>query len=466
MLHPAFRLGASVWMATVGVVVMSSCAPDIRLRDAQQHQPLEAECTVDVIGTGIVDMETDYLPHVITCENGAADFAALQAQAVAARSYAYYKIGRGEPIADGTSDQVYSCGAEPTQLALDAVASTAGEVLRYHDTQVAAFYVAGAVPSDVDACIAVAGDNDYSSTEHYVTNNWGRAGAGLEQTTLGWVHEENWANRGCKSQNGAHCLAEAGWGYEDILLFYYGMDIVREQTTGSCAPPLTDPHGCGVVVDEAGDAGVVIEEDDLCAIQGCASDDALTASGSGHDDGHLQTPSTDDADCFHRWRFSVDNAADLEVQVFLPDVEVVFPSTLRYDVHTTSRSVSVDIDTAERGWVSLGTFAFDVGNLTWVELASAQGAGGQVPFDALWVGPEGQGPADDFVDVDGGVSPADGGVGAPDAGEAGVDAGGPVDDDDLPPSVVRCACSTSHDGSAGAAALLGVWIVLLRRRRS
>jgi hypothetical protein len=86
-------------------------------------------------------------PTSIACENGGADFAALQAQAVAARSYLYYKIGREGRIGDGQGDQVYSCGRGPGQEHIDAAASTAGQVLTYHDAVIAAFYVAGAIPS-------------------------------------------------------------------------------------------------------------------------------------------------------------------------------------------------------------------------------------------------------------------------------------------------------------------------------
>ena len=45
--------------------------------------------TVNVQGIGPVPTESDYVPHVVACENGAASFEALKAQAVAARSYAY-----------------------------------------------------------------------------------------------------------------------------------------------------------------------------------------------------------------------------------------------------------------------------------------------------------------------------------------------------------------------------------------
>src|SRR5262245_46046125 len=89
-------------------------------------------------------VETDYIPDVVGCENGGADPPALEAQAIAARSFLYYHLERGGSIGDGSSDQVYSCGREPTEAHEAAAEATAGLVLRYRDAQVAAFYVAGA----------------------------------------------------------------------------------------------------------------------------------------------------------------------------------------------------------------------------------------------------------------------------------------------------------------------------------
>ena len=51
-----------------------------------------------------LDIEDDYLPHVVACENDGAGPEALRAQAVAARSYAYYKIGESVPVTDGQGD--------------------------------------------------------------------------------------------------------------------------------------------------------------------------------------------------------------------------------------------------------------------------------------------------------------------------------------------------------------------------
>ena len=58
-----------------------------------------------------VDFEKNYLPNVVMRENGAASFEALKAQAVAARTYAYYKLNRGDSyLINSQADQVYSHG--------------------------------------------------------------------------------------------------------------------------------------------------------------------------------------------------------------------------------------------------------------------------------------------------------------------------------------------------------------------
>lgn len=197
----------------------------------------EAYCQIDVDGVGTLDVEEDYLPHVIQCENDGAGPESLRAQAITARSYAYYKIDATGSVTDGQGDQVYSCGKTPQQRHFDAVAETAGQFLMYQDTIVAAFYVAGSDPGDRDTCIADSGDPDPTGTEKFVTYNEGLAGQDIEQTTLGWVNDQNWANRGCMSQWGSRCLEETGqYGYDSIVRFYYGSDILRVQAAGPCVP--------------------------------------------------------------------------------------------------------------------------------------------------------------------------------------------------------------------------------------
>lgn len=177
-----------------------------------------------VEGVGMVPIEDHYLPSVVACENGAAEPAALVAQAIAARSYLYYELERNGMIADGTGAQVYTCGREPEAQHHAAVNESRHLVLALEDTVVAAFYVAGATPSD-PSCIAMDSDLDPTNTERFVTYNMGRSGRDITQTPLGFIDPNNLANRGCMSQNGSRCLAQRDLGHEAILRFYYGDDI-------------------------------------------------------------------------------------------------------------------------------------------------------------------------------------------------------------------------------------------------
>ena len=219
--------------------------------------PPAAYCTAMVTGTGVVDVENDYLPHVVACENGGASFEALEVQAVAARSFLYYKLALQGYINDGTGDQVYSCGATPGPDHYAAVAATSGEVLMYSGVVIASFFVAGALQSP-PSCMG--GSSDPTSTEQWVTYNMGNSGASVVQTPLGWVDPANVYNRGCMSQNGSHCLSDDGWLYDDILRFYYGDDIAIVTATGTCVsgePPACTAAGavvCGGGETTANDA--------------------------------------------------------------------------------------------------------------------------------------------------------------------------------------------------------------------
>jgi hypothetical protein len=234
------RFGDTAAIAVVaGTIAASGC---LGLDTDFRSLALEAYCEVPVSGVGTLDVENDYLPHVIACENGAADFEALKVQAISARSYLYYKLDTSGQIGDGTGDQVYTCNNMPGDDHFDAVTETSGEVLQYMGTQVAAFYVAGAL-QEPPGCVG--GGNDPTATERYVTYNEGKSGAEITQTSLGFVSPGNFANRGCMSQNGSHCLAELGRGADEILRFYYGEDIERVVSEGPCVSgvPGGDPDG-------------------------------------------------------------------------------------------------------------------------------------------------------------------------------------------------------------------------------
>ncbi len=215
-------------------LLLAACAPDDGLR--MLRLPVTAICSVTVEGKGAKDVETDYLPHVVTCENGAADGEALKAQAVAARTYMYYKVATSGSVKDGTSDQVYTCASQPSQKHYDAVKATSGQVLVWSNVVICSFFVAGAKPTAA-SCVAASGDPDPTNTEKYVTYNEGKSGSGITQSSLGWVSPSNKYNRGCLSQNGSHCLSLKGRPYPEIVRFYYGDDIVLSTATGSCVTP-------------------------------------------------------------------------------------------------------------------------------------------------------------------------------------------------------------------------------------
>jgi hypothetical protein len=207
---------------------------------------LTAYCQANVTGVGMIDTETDYLPHVVHCENGGAPLESLKAQAVASRTYLYYKMDTSGSIADGQGDQVYTCGSEPDADDIAAVNATSGIVLQYNDASIAAFFVAGA-DSTPPACMDEGTDS--TDTVQYVTYNQGLSGSNINQTSLGYVDPTNYANRGCMSQLGSRCLADEGDSFDTILKFYYGDDIQIVQSTGSC------------IVSNAPDGGSVVQPD-------------------------------------------------------------------------------------------------------------------------------------------------------------------------------------------------------------
>ena len=149
-------------------------------------EALTAACTASVAGT-TRDVETDYLPHVVHCENGGAPFEALKAQAVAARTFLYYKLETSGSIGDGQGDQVYSCGSPPTAEQIRAVAETEGQVLRYENATICSFFVAGGAASP-PAC-----HDTPASTSGDVTYNEGLTGTAVHRSPLGDTSASNGA---------------------------------------------------------------------------------------------------------------------------------------------------------------------------------------------------------------------------------------------------------------------------------
>ena len=161
-------------------------------------------------------LESEYLPVVVACENGAAPFESMKAQAVASRTFAMYKInhprGSDFDVWDNESDQVYNPSKTVTGQHRQSVTDTNGIVLKYTGKIICAFYVSGT-----------------GSTAKYVTYNEGKSGDSITQTTLGWCTDppsKNPYNRGCMGQVQANDLASAkGYDYQQILRYFYGADI-------------------------------------------------------------------------------------------------------------------------------------------------------------------------------------------------------------------------------------------------
>jgi len=234
--------------AILAAIGLAACASDggSQERTGSSAAPLDAYCTAKVNGVGTLDVETDYLPHVVHCENGGAPLESLKAQAVAARTYLYYKLDSSGSIDDGQGDQVYSCASEPDADDKEAVLETSGIVLQYHAATICSFFVAGA---DAPPPSCAGTGSDPTNTEQYVTYNEGKSGSGIDQTTLGYVSATNYANRGCMSQLGSRCLADQGDSFDAILKFYYGDDIGIVQSTGACITATSSDGGSNLGPD-------------------------------------------------------------------------------------------------------------------------------------------------------------------------------------------------------------------------
>jgi hypothetical protein len=235
---------------------LSRCAPAgpaerTGVRRAPLAAPLaEAFCVAQVEGLGAIDTETDYLPHVVACENGGAGTVALEVQAIAARSVLYWEMGTHGSICDGQGCQVYSCAAAPGPEHHAAVAATSGKYLAYNGNVTYAFYVNGDKNTAPPACVG----DPAAQNEKWITYNAGKSGTDVEQTTLGFVFDPSDAgygqNRGCMGQWGSRCLEAAGVDRDGILRFYYGEDIELLQALGPCVTP--DPGSGGAGGDGAG----------------------------------------------------------------------------------------------------------------------------------------------------------------------------------------------------------------------
>ncbi len=270
--------------------VIAGCASSHSTYEAvgETSQPLALSAitpltTVYVANAGALDVEAQYLPQVVCCENGAAPKGALEAQAVMARTYMYFRNGsdglgtQAKPFQGTQADQAYHCTTSLSQACKDAVAATHDLVMAYTNDKGtlianASFFVDGPRPACLAnkacSCAQPAATVSMSPSDHepscdcftfssqglanpaYVTYNWSHTGSDVNATTLGSTSNES--NRGCASQNIQACLAYAGWSYLDQLRFFYGQDIALYHPDGTAAggadggaPPPADPGGDG-----------------------------------------------------------------------------------------------------------------------------------------------------------------------------------------------------------------------------
>jgi hypothetical protein len=248
-------------VTTLAVAAPLGCVEDTSI--GRLELPIAALCTVPVRTGGTtkqIATESDYVPHVVACEHGnATEPATLEAQAVAARSYAYYKVNiENKTLDDSQGDQVYSCAGRnledlsATQQARikAAVTKTKGQILTHNGLIIAAFYVAG---SNTQNASCKPSASEKSGTEKHVTYNEGKSGSAVTPSPLGSSSSPR--NRGCMSQLGALCLGKKGYSYQQIIRFYYGSDIVIDGTTGSCGgsgPPtcVPGPERCNGLDDD------------------------------------------------------------------------------------------------------------------------------------------------------------------------------------------------------------------------
>jgi hypothetical protein len=238
---------------------------------------------VYVEGKGALEVETDYLPQVVCCENGGAPPEALKAQAVMARTYmvhSYFASDKGteaKPFKGTTADQAYSCGRPTTDKCREAVAATAGQITSYTNSKgVPSINLAFFVDGPRAACLATkdckcpkpSPTTEMSPDNHppdcdcftfaslgianpaYVTYNWSETNPTINRSPIGSKTNED--NRGCGSQNIQSCLSYAGWDYRDMLRFFYGQDMTLRTLDGvevtpdggaptTLPPPTTTP---------------------------------------------------------------------------------------------------------------------------------------------------------------------------------------------------------------------------------
>ena len=222
---------------------------------------INVQDTNNIVADGLYDTETVYVPSVVFHENGLASYEALKAQAVAARTFGYFKMLTSGQTDNGTNDQVFVRSGSTivnSGIWADAARDTWGEVLTHPTIPtgevLASFYVAAALidPGTPLTDLESGANTDPTGTEGFVTYNLGQTGTNVEPTSLGSPF--NPRNRGAKSQNGADYLSDNSVSYLDILKHYYGADIQVETASYNGNVPADRPTKVFADFDNYGDS--------------------------------------------------------------------------------------------------------------------------------------------------------------------------------------------------------------------
>ncbi len=393
-------------MLSLGLLLPAGCADDEmpteeEFRELPLLQPFEpltvaipsdAICEIEVKNHGNKDMEETYLPNVLACEApGNADLQMLKAQAVAARSYAYYHAIANGQICNGQGCQVFSCGRTPTALHRQAVEETTGVIMRYNDNLTIGFYVAGDKTPNADC---TGNSSGVANTEKWVTYNEGNSGEDIVQTKIAWRHDpsdKDWGqNRGALSQWGAQCLAEKhNYSAVEILQYYYGEDVELQQTEGACVGESDlDADGgepCGEII---ADDRTIIDNGDKC-LKLTGPSKYWRSENDGHGGTLNWTKSTTSKE--HNvavWSLNPVEDGTYRIAVHI-DKDHTSGTKAQYEVVDSVAARTVDIDQTVGGWLELGVFSLKTdAEDQQVRMTDAIGVKGQVlQVDAMRITP-------------------------------------------------------------------------------
>ncbi|MEQ9324103.1 MAG: SpoIID/LytB domain-containing protein [Polyangiaceae bacterium] len=214
-----------ILFASIAITALAGCT-DAGGVGQQDDFISETPSMVFTAEDGWLDIEDDYLPRVCTQENGNAAYQALEAQAIAARTYLLRamrdddELGtEAKPVVNGESFQAYAATSNPG--CAQAAEATRGVVARYQGELIVANYVAGALVR-ADGTIG----KDPTHTEIFVTYNEGKSGSDVTPAPKPIALPSRPDNRGCMGQNRADYLAKTGSFADGILAYFYGTDMV------------------------------------------------------------------------------------------------------------------------------------------------------------------------------------------------------------------------------------------------